>query len=184
MLVAAVAWPAFVCQGNCQGVAGGPADSAQVQLELLASTRAKYECRPYALDRVLTNGLPAAWACLAESHDTAVYTYNAPGAVLAVAGRRLRPDSASIAHLSKVTEAELTRKFGKPLECVVNAWAGPPVTRYLLWRREGYIVQFRTTQGSEVRYPGLPIFVDVEVVRDERADWRCLDWVEIAGRYE
>jgi hypothetical protein len=123
-------------------------------------------------------------ACLAESHDTAVHTHNAPGGLLAVAGRRIRPDSASVAQLTEATEAELTRKFGKPFECVVDAWAGPPVTRYLLWRRLGYIVQFRTTKGSEVRYPGLPIFVDVEIARDERGDWRCLDWVEMAGRYD
>jgi hypothetical protein len=123
-------------------------------------------------------------ACVAESHDTAVYTHNAPGGLLAVAGRRIRPDSASVAQLTEATEAELTRKFGKPFECVVDAWAGPPVTRYLLWRRLGSIVQFRTTKGSEVRYPGLPIFVDVEIARDERGDWRCLDWVEMAGRYD
>jgi hypothetical protein len=184
ILVAAVCWPALAYRGNCQAVAGDRVDSAQVQLKILATTRANFVCRPYILDRVLTQGQPAAWACLAESHDTSVFTYNAPGDLLAVAGRRIRPDSASITHLSDATEAELKRRYGKPVTCVVDAGAGPPVTRYLLWRRSGYVVQFRTTRGSEVRYPGLPIFVDVEVLREERGAWPCLDWVEIAGRYQ
>jgi hypothetical protein len=188
MLLATGSWPVVVCRGDCQATIGGPGDSAQVQMESLARTHATYECHPYTQSRVLTDGMPSVAACLAESHDTVFFTHNASGAVLAVAGRRVGPDSgsraATLAHLSRVTESELTRKFGKPTNCVVDEWAGPLVTRYLLWRRHGYVVQYRTTHGSEARYSEFPMFVDVEIVRDERGDWRCLDWIEIADWYE
>jgi hypothetical protein len=169
---ATYAWP--------QVAAHRQTDSAGIQMQPFASTAGKFECHPFVEDRVLTRGMPTSDACIAETRDTVVFTYRARDSMLAAVIRQVRPKPVRVDAASRAMETALVRRYGEPTVCHVSDRAGPPVTRYLLWRRPGYVVQFRTTVGSEKAFPALPIFVEAEILRDETREWPCLEWLEMA----
>jgi hypothetical protein len=131
-------------------------------------------CMTFENPTLMAYGEPTARGCLSVAGDTTYFGYVTKDGRFTAVGRTLSPDSESVSRVSADVERSLRLRFGKPSECPLNKWNSPPATRYLQWIKGEYIVQFRTTAGSERTMPTYPKFVSYEIVRGFLA---CDDWI-------
>lgn len=134
----------------------------------------RHACVSFVQPTLRAEGDGTTEACAFAVDGVDSYAYVTATGAVTVAGRAFHPDSSSVAGMSDSVEAALRRRFGGPTICTLTTWTSPPVTRSLQWLRGDYIVQFRSTIGTERRTQLYPKYVGYELVRGLVA---CNDWI-------
>lgn len=148
--------------------------SLEARLSSMAGFSEKSSCQPLPRPEPLVNAELVTMICERVSGDTLMYSYRADSNRILAAGRQINLDSARIRVGSDAIEQMLRTEYGVPTVCPIDEWTGPPLTRWLQWRRGSYTVQFRSAVGHEASRDGLPLTVQFQVVRNV-VD--CGDWI-------
>jgi hypothetical protein len=159
-------------------------DSVEVRFWRFVATAAKMDCVSFQ-DTIVIGREMSRSACAGGMGDTTVYLYRDGAGKFMAAGRFVWSDSSHIDHASGALEATLVKEFGRPITCIGDDWSvGPQVTHYWMWNKGGYVVQWRSTAGSQLVFAGMGVtqYYEVQLVRQTAIKRKCLQWVNPPSR--